>query len=133
MSYKIECLDLANSPETIDRNKDCLYSIIVITNMKTHAALITKRLPDPWHYDSEALLKELARLRALTLQIPIVTTENHSAINTVIDGIWRLEKDLRFLLHLHKEGQRSFARKAPAVVEPVQSKATTKIVKLATG
>ena len=41
-----------------------------------------------------------------------VTLNNASDINSVIDRCWRLEQDLRYLLGLHREGQRAFARKA---------------------
>lgn len=72
------------------------------------------KVPDPWLLDSEHLLRELARIRSLALQIP-VTLDNASSINTVITAVWGLEDQLRFLLHLHRDGQRSFARKAKAL------------------
>lgn len=70
-----------------------------------------EKLPDPWLIESEFLMNELERVRELVLKIPI---HNDTVLpsNSVIDAIWRLEKQLRFLLHLHKEGQRSFAKKA---------------------
>lgn len=78
---------------------------------KTVKVVRPDELPAPWLVDSEFLLNELARLRELILRIPI---HNNTILptNTAIDSVWRLEQQLRYLLHLHKEGQRSFARKA---------------------
>ncbi len=70
-----------------------------------------EKLPDPWLADSEWLLEELAKTRAAVLRVPL-HLNSASDINSVIDRIWNLEVTLRFLLHLHREGQRSFARKA---------------------
>jgi hypothetical protein len=36
---------------------------------------------------------------------------------TAVDSIWRLEEQLRGLLHLHREGQRSFAQKSPSTIQ----------------
>jgi hypothetical protein len=72
------------------------------------------KLPDPWLIESEFLLKELARIRSLALLVPTSTKTIELAmpINSVIDALWRLEEQLRFLLLLHRQGQQSFARKA---------------------
>src|SRR4051812_30895643 len=77
-------------------------------------AITPDRLPDPMLIDSEFLLGELARIRQLALLVPFTTRALDMAmpINTVIDALWRLEQQLRYLLHLHREGQRQFARKA---------------------
>lgn len=80
----------------------------------TPQGLSPDRLPDPWLVDSEQLLGELARIRELILLVP-VTMATYSPINTVVDAAWRLEQQLRFLLHLHREGQRSFAKKSKVV------------------
>jgi hypothetical protein len=74
-------------------------------------AITPEKLPNPWLADSEWLLGELARLRQAMLRVP-VTLNNASDINSVIDRCYRLEQDLRYLLGLHREGQRAFARKA---------------------
>jgi len=37
------------------------------------------QLPDPWLFDSEALLKQLDRCRELVLRIPITSTDSHKA------------------------------------------------------
>ncbi len=74
-----------------------------------------EKLPDPWLFDSEALLRELDRCRELVLQIPATTQAVHFASNIAIDALWNLSQHLRYLLHLHREGQRSFAKKAQPV------------------
>jgi len=77
-----------------------------------------EKLPDPWLFDSEALLRELDRCRELVLQIPATTHAVHFAANIAIDAIWNLRENLRYLLALHREGQRSFAKKAAPVTQP---------------
>ena len=71
-----------------------------------------EKLPNPWLFDSEALLRELDRCRELVLEIPATTQAVHFASNIAIDAIWNLSQNLRYLLHLHREGQRSFARQS---------------------
>jgi hypothetical protein len=77
-----------------------------------------EQLPDPWLFDSEALLRELDRCRELVLQIPATTHATHFAANIAIDAIWSLREHIRFLLSLHREGQRQFARKHAQTSEP---------------
>ena len=76
------------------------------------------RLPDPWLFDSEALLRGLDRCRELVLQIPATTHATHFAANIAIDAIWNLREHIRFLLSLHREGQRQFARRHAQTSEP---------------
>ena len=71
-----------------------------------------QKLPDPWLFDSESLLRELDRCRELVLQIPANTQSVHFASNIAIDAIWNLREHLRYLLHLHRDGQRAFAKNA---------------------
>jgi uncharacterized membrane protein YccC len=68
-----------------------------------------QKLPTPWLADSEWLLKELAKTREAILRIPQLL-DNASDIKSAIDRIWRLEETLRYLLNLHREGQRQFAK-----------------------
>jgi hypothetical protein len=70
-----------------------------------------EKLPDPWLFDSESLLRELDRCRELVLDIPATTHAVHFASNIAVDALW----NLRYLLALHREGQRSFAKKAQPV------------------
>jgi hypothetical protein len=69
------------------------------------------KLPDPWLIDSEYLLRQLALIRELALKVPF-TNESYQPTNTIVDAIWRLEQQLRYLLHLHRDGQREFATKS---------------------
>ena len=103
---------------------DIHYSLFI---MKTAAPQIITpdKLPTPWLADSEWLLQELAKAREQVLTIPC-TLNNTSNINSVIDRLWRLEQNLRYLLHLHCEGQRAFARNAEA-----QERKTRKAAKIA--
>jgi hypothetical protein len=69
-----------------------------------------EHLPNPWLFDTEELLRELARCREIVLLIPAPTHEAHFAANIAIDTIWNLEEHVRYLLRLHREGQSSWAR-----------------------
>jgi hypothetical protein len=74
-------------------------------------------MPDPWTFDSEKLLRELARCREMILQIPAKDAAAHFAINIAVNANWNLEQHLRFLLHLHCEGQRAWQRRATTLSE----------------
>jgi hypothetical protein len=69
------------------------------------------QLPDPWLFDSEALLRELDRCREQVLLIPAPTHAAHFAINNAVGSIWNLRENLRYLLALHRQGQRAWAIK----------------------
>jgi hypothetical protein len=77
-------------------------------------AITPDRLPDPWLVDSEYLLNELSRIRRLALMVPFTTNalDMVQPVNSVIDALWRLEEQLRFLLQMHRAGQREFAKKS---------------------
>jgi hypothetical protein len=77
--------------------------------MNGHSSREPQHLPDPWLFDSEALLRELDRCRELILQIPITNPNaTHFGIEIAVHAIWNLSQNLRDLLHLHREGQRAF-------------------------
>jgi hypothetical protein len=82
--------------------------------------------PDPWQLDSEALLKELARIRELALHIPPTRNELVGPINTVIDGLWDLEERLRYCHHLHCEKQRATQRAFREAAAPTSQNRQTK-------
>jgi hypothetical protein len=69
-------------------------------------------LPDPWLFDSEALLRELDRCRELTLQIPTNGDCNatHFGIQIAVNALWTLRDNLRYLLNLHREQQRAIRK-----------------------
>src|SRR5258708_4845785 len=70
------------------------------------------KLPDPWLFDSEALLRQLDRCRETVLQLPITNPNaTHFGIQLADASIWNLSQTLRSSLHLHREGQRRFRRK----------------------
>src|SRR5262245_18994959 len=70
-----------------------------------------EQLPDPWLFDSEKLLNELGRIAELVDHIPIADSHaTHFAINRAPQAIYDLREHLRFLLHLHREQQRSIRR-----------------------
>lgn len=72
-----------------------------------------EKLPDPWLFDSESLLRELDRCRELVLEIPITNPNaTHFGINVAVSAIWNLRDTLRHLLGLHREGQRAFAKQS---------------------
>jgi len=70
-------------------------------------------LPDPWLFDSEALLRELDRCRETALQIPTNGDCNatHFGIQATVNALWTLRENLRYLLRLHKDMQRSFRKR----------------------
>jgi hypothetical protein len=74
-----------------------------------------EKLPDPWLIDSEYFLNQLANIRELALKVPF-RNDNYQQTNTVVDALWRLEQQLRYLLHLHRDGQRAFAAKAESQI-----------------
>jgi hypothetical protein len=94
-----------------------------------------EKLPDPWLFDSESLLRELDRCRELVLEIPISNSNaTHFGINIAVHALWNLRENLRYLLALHLEGQRSFAKQTAEAERRLQKKAAAhteaKIVQL---
>jgi hypothetical protein len=88
------------------------------------------KLPDPWLFDSEALLRELDRCRETVLQIPINNPNaTHFGIQLAVASIWNLSQNPRYILHLFREGQRAFRKKheqalAKALSQPHNSSTT---------
>jgi hypothetical protein len=78
---------------------------------KQMSTIAPEQLPDPWLIDSAYLLKELSRIRELTLAIPLTMAASLPQ-NSVIDALWRLEEQLRYLLRLHAAGQSAFAQRS---------------------
>jgi predicted RNA-binding Zn ribbon-like protein len=74
-----------------------------------------EKLPDPWLFDSESLLRELDRCRELVLAIPATTHAVHFASNIAIDAIWNLRETLRELLRIHRDGQSNWTQKHQAL------------------
>jgi hypothetical protein len=94
-----------------------------------------EKLPDPWLFDSESLIRELDRCRELVLDISIAHPhQTHFDINIAVDALWNLRENLRYLLALHREGQRAFAKQSADAETKEQKKtahhATSKIVRI---
>jgi hypothetical protein len=68
-------------------------------------------LPDLYLIDSQKLMKEVSRIRRLVLQIP-VNIESHSATQTVVDALWRMESDMIEILKVQAAIHASWGRKA---------------------
>jgi hypothetical protein len=69
-------------------------------------------LPDPWLMDTEALLRELDRIRELVNHIPLHGDAAYRAADTANHALWKLREDLRFLVAIHRDGQRRFVQRA---------------------
>jgi hypothetical protein len=69
-------------------------------------------LPDPWLFDSELLIRELDRCREMVLLIPATDAATHFATKIAVDAIWNLCETIRYLLALHREGQRAWTKRA---------------------
>jgi hypothetical protein len=78
------------------------------------------KLPDPWLFDSQALLRELDRIRETALQVPTNGDANatHFGLQLVINATWTLRENLRYILGLHRERQLAFGKKHKAGTEP---------------
>jgi hypothetical protein len=75
-------------------------------------------LPDLYLIDSRSLLAEVTRIRHLTLSVPI-SAENMAATQSVIDALWRLERDMQEILKVQAQIQSAFLQKADALAKPV--------------
>ena len=84
------------------------------------------QLPDPWLLDTEALLKELDRIRELALRIPPIRNDILGPINSVIDAVWDLQQRLRFCFanrsEAHSDAQRTFREAAATPSSKRQTK-----------
>jgi hypothetical protein len=76
-------------------------------------------LPDLYLIDSRKLLKEVHRIRQLALAIP-PSVEAHSAQQTVLDALWRLESDMGEILKVQAQIHSAFADKGRALTEASQ-------------
>jgi hypothetical protein len=63
-------------------------------------------------FDSEALLRELYQCRETVLQIPIAQPGMPLIfdIQLAVAVIWNLTDNLRYLPHLHRDGQRAMGK-----------------------
>ncbi len=73
-------------------------------------------LPDLYLIDAQKLLMEVDRVRTLALAIP-PSAESHSAVQTVVDALWHLRRDMEDILRLQAAIHSSFAQRAEALQE----------------
>ena len=84
---------------------------------------VPDRLPNPWLLDTELLLRKLEQCCELVRQIPISNpAATHQGIKIAVTTISNLQNDLRFVLHLHREGQRAFAKQSDEAKRKEQKK-----------
>jgi len=81
-------------------------------------------LPDLYLIDSHKLLKEVSRIRQLMLRVP-VTEASHSATQTVIDALWRMESDMIEILKVHAAMQTAFREGKKDVLAKEESETAT--------
>ena len=79
-------------------------------------------LPDPWLFDTEALIRELDRCREMILLIPARDAAAHAAINIAINANWNLRETIRFLVATRGAGQREWQRRAAKALSKRQTK-----------
>jgi hypothetical protein len=73
-------------------------------------------LPDLYLIDSRRLIKEVARIRGLALQIP-VREDSHAATQTLVDALWRFESNMIEILKVQAAIHRSWGEKAEQLVK----------------
>ena len=98
-------------------------------------APLPDKLPNPWLLDTELLLRKLEQCRELVMQIPISNpAATQDGIKIALNAVCTLQNDLRFLLHLHREGQRAFAKQSSegerARQRKIPAHAPSKIVRM---
>jgi hypothetical protein len=93
------------------------------------------QLSNRWLLDTELLLRKLEQCRELVMQIPISNpAATQDGIKIALNAVCTLQNDLRFLLHLHREGQRAFAKQSSEAECALQTKtpahAPSKVVRM---
>jgi hypothetical protein len=88
--------------------------------------------PALWLVDSVYLLRELQRIRELVQNVPLSSLAMSLPLQTVTDAIWSLERQLRDILAIHRDGQRAFAKQQAPSEKPARSirKAKSNIVRI---
>lgn len=101
-------------PKTLESDKTPL-EIAEYGNDSLGGLFDKSKLPDPWLFDSEALLRELDRIRETALQVPTNGDANatHFGLQLVVNAAWNLRENIRYILGLHLERQRAFGKQQP--------------------
>ena len=68
-----------------------------------------QKLPDPFLYNTQALIRDLDSVRELVLRIP-VHNDTVLPANAAIAAVWDLRERLRFLAALQAERQRDWQK-----------------------
>jgi hypothetical protein len=92
-----------------------------------------KDCPSLWLIDNTYLMNELQRIRDLVQRVPLVSVAISLPLQSVSDAISRLERDLRDILHIHRDGQRAFAKKVDATQKrsaKESNRTDTKVIRL---
>ena len=76
-------------------------------------------LPDLYLVDSRKLMREVNRIKCLVLAIP-VKCDTHSATQTVVDALWRLERDMDEILKVEATIRRRWTERADDLAEASQ-------------
>jgi hypothetical protein len=119
MSYEIK-LYIIYLESTLDAVHICPH----MPTPETPPQRMPDQLPDPWLFDTETLLRELARCREMILLIPAKDAAAHFAINIAVNANWTLEQNLRALLAIRGEGHRAWQRRAALSERQKQRNAT---------
>ena len=76
-------------------------------------------LPDLYLIDSRKLLTEVDRIRQLALAVP-PSAEAHGAMQSVLDALWHLRRDMEDIIRVQGQIHSSFARKADDLAQDAQ-------------
>ncbi len=76
-------------------------------------------LPDLYLIDARKLLAEVDRVGGLALAIP-PSAASHSAVQSVVDALWHLRRDMEDILQLQASIHNSFAEKALQLSDAAQ-------------
>jgi len=92
-----------------------------------------QKLPDPWLYETEALISDLDLVRELILKIPV---HNDTVLpsNAAIATLWDLRERIRWLAVMRMQSQRRWQKKAERGSErdaPTQAARKKKVSKVA--
>jgi hypothetical protein len=74
-------------------------------------------LPDLYLIDSRKLLSEVGRIRGLALAIP-PTEIAHAAMQSLVDALWHLQRDMEDILRVQAAIHSSFAQKGEELATP---------------
>lgn len=69
-----------------------------------HAAISPEKMPDPWLYDTAALIADLDHVRELINAIPL-TMQGFGRVNAATAAVWELRERIRWLVRLRSEAQ----------------------------